>query len=101
MKFNWILHKPADEGLKRMCVELEYQLRPKITRFLLSRFDEESVTDFSCFHFEVDTATRHVRLSEKTPLKYRNLIQMEFDREINGSQRHLYFNERKVRELGS
>jgi len=100
MKFNWIFHRPADEKLKRLCVELEYQLRPKITRFLLNRFDDESVTDFSCFHFEVDTATQWVRLSEKTPLKYRNLIQMDFDKEINGSQRHLYFNDRRVKEAG-
>lgn len=100
MQFNWISYKPADENFNRLCVELEYQLRPKITRFLLSRIDEESVTDFSCFHFDIDIATQRVSLSKKTPLKYRNLIQMDFDREINGSQRQLYFNKTKVKEVG-
>ena len=82
MQFNWIIGTEADEKLQRFCIELEYQLRPKITKFLISRFDFESVSDFSCFYFDVDVLSRSVRLSEQTPPFFLQLIQRDFDREI-------------------
>ena len=82
MNFNWITGAETDEHLQRFCVELEYQLRPKITKFLISRFEFESFSDFSCFYFDVDLLSRRVRVSDKTPKYFFQLIQRDFDREI-------------------
>ncbi len=83
MKFNWILKEGKDEQLKRFCVDLEYSLRPKITRFLLDRVDNECKGDFSCFHFDVNMISKRITLSEKTPAKYLHLIKADFESEIN------------------
>ena len=83
MKFNWILDEAADEKLKKFCIELEYQLRPKITRFLMARLDNECDGDFSAFHFDVNMITKNITLSERTPREYLQRIQSDFDREIN------------------
>lgn len=64
---------------------MEYRLRPKITRFLLSKLDSDCCGDFSCFHFDVDIENQQVRISEKTPKDYIEKIRSDFDREINGS----------------
>ncbi len=83
MTFNWILDEQADEKLKKFCVELEYQLRPKIMRFLMSRLEKECGGDFSCFYFDVDLGSRCITLSPKTPTRYISLIEADFEMEIN------------------
>ncbi len=83
MKFNWILKEGKDEQLKRFCVDLEYRLRPKITRFLLARVDNECNGDFSCFYFDVNMISKRITLSEKTPAKYLQLIKSDLESEIN------------------
>ena len=85
MKFNWISATEADDKLKKFCIELEYQLRPRITRFLMSRLDPECCGDFSCFYFDVDLATQQITISEKTPWEYTQVIATDFDREINSN----------------
>lgn len=85
MYFNWILSNEADEKLKRLCIELEYQLRPKITRFLMARLDEDCCGDFSCFHFDVDMVTKNIRISDKTPARYIHRISSDFEMEVNGA----------------
>lgn len=82
MTFNWIIGTEADEKLQRFCIELEYQLRPRITKFLISRFDFESCSDFSSFHFDVDLLARNIRVSDRTPSHFLQRIQTDFDREI-------------------
>jgi len=82
MQFNWIIGTEADEKLQRFCIELEYQLRPKITKFLISRIDSECCTDFSCFHFDIDLSASRVTVSERTPYHFFKKIKSDFDREI-------------------
>jgi len=85
VKFNWIFTHQTDQDLRERCIEMEYELRPKITRFLLKQFDNEFDGDFSHFHFDVDMTSNWVWISEKTPQQYLLKIRKAFDIEINGS----------------
>ncbi|MEM9000466.1 MAG: hypothetical protein AAGB24_09390 [Bacteroidota bacterium] len=49
------------------------------------RLENECCGDFSCFHFDVDMATKRVWISDKTPKQYSDKIRRDFDVEINGS----------------
>ncbi|APA65050.1 MULTISPECIES: hypothetical protein [Maribacter] len=83
MRFNWILGDTADEKLHRWCVDLEYQLRPKIVKFLITNFESlDACSDFSCFHFNVDVIANKITVSEQTPAAYRNAITTKFEQEI-------------------
>ncbi|WP_411031276.1 hypothetical protein [Spongiimicrobium sp. 3-5] len=83
MKFNWIGAKDSKNNIKKFCIELEYELRPKITRFLMSRLENECHGDFSSFHFDINMDTKQVTISDKTPKEYTKKIQSDFDMEIN------------------
>ncbi|MEM1257227.1 MAG: hypothetical protein AAGC45_10040 [Bacteroidota bacterium] len=84
MKFNWKFPtNELSEELKKTCIELEYQLRPKITKFLLERMDVECCGDLTCFHFDVDVLSRWVWIGHETPRAYVDKIQADFDTEIN------------------
>ena len=72
-----------DESIKRYCIDLEYQLRPKITRFLMARLEKECSGDFSCFQFDVDLVTKNIRISPRTPSRFARMIRRDFEREIN------------------
>lgn len=85
MTFNWVITGENNPVLKRACIDLEYSLRPKITKFLLSKLDGEHCTDFSCYHFDVDVKRNWVWISEKTPKKCIKKILPDFDIEINGA----------------
>ncbi len=63
---------------------MEYRLRPKIMKFLLSKLDGDFPGDFSCFHFDVDVKNQWVWISKKTPQNYIEKIKADFDQEING-----------------
>jgi hypothetical protein len=84
VKFNWILSDNPDSSVKRACIDLEYRLRPKITKFLLSKFEGDNPIDFSSFHFDVDMKNQWVWISDKTPANHIEKIQVDFDAEING-----------------
>ena len=91
MNFQWKSANHIDEELYKFCVELEYQLRPRITRFLISRLERECCGDFSCFHFDVDLNLQQITISDKTPIKLSKKIWGEFDHEINqGFARNLF-----------
>ncbi|MGB5819824.1 MAG: hypothetical protein WBG90_10095 [Saonia sp.] len=83
MKFNWIGADALKDDIKKFCIDLEYELRPKITHFLMSRLENECGGDFSCFHFDVNMDTRQVTISDKTPKEYIQKIQSDFEMEIN------------------
>lgn len=83
MHFNWIYTNPTDQNQKIRSIELEYELRPKIIRYLMDRFDNELDGDFSCFHFEVDIFNKVVRITSKTPERYRLIALQDFDTCIN------------------
>ncbi|MEM8509610.1 MAG: hypothetical protein AAF717_17390 [Bacteroidota bacterium] len=83
MHFNWILPDQLDQNLKKRCIELEYALRPKLTRFLLDRFETDCCGDFSCFYFDVEVATGIVRISRKTPWEFRRTAMKDFDLQFN------------------
>ncbi len=83
MKFNWTSVNEVDESFKKLCIDLEYKLRPKITRFLMARLENECGGDFSCFHFDVDIEKMVVSIVRPTPLKFKRIIATEFEKEIN------------------
>lgn len=85
MKFNWLTSGDTNPALKKVCIDIEYQLRPKITKFLLARFDNDAFVDFSSFHFDVDVKNQWVWISEKTPKDFIDRIKEDFDKEINGT----------------
>ena len=87
MKFNWIFSKDADPNQTKRCIDLEYQLRPRITRFLLERFENECCGDFSCFHFDIFVETEKVTMGKNTPEEYIRLYGGEFERYFNGRRR--------------
>lgn len=91
MKFRWNSENHIDEDLYKFCVELEFNLRPLITRFLISRLERETSGDFSDFHFDIDLTSGQITISDKTPPRYRRKILSEFDREINQNFVQRYF----------
>jgi hypothetical protein len=80
--FNWISEGTPDPGQSKYYIELEYQLRSRITRFLLKYLEPEYQGDFSDFHFDVDLIRREVRISDKTPPHYLPAISSDFMKEI-------------------
>ncbi|MEK6154604.1 hypothetical protein WIW50_15145 [Flavobacteriaceae bacterium 3-367] len=82
MKFNWIGSNATKDEIKRFCIDLEYELRSKITYFLMLRLENECDGDFSCFHFDVNVDSMQVTISDKTPKEYTRKIQSDFDLEI-------------------
>ncbi|VXB83650.1 hypothetical protein [Maribacter litoralis] len=83
MNFNWILGDNDDKSFHKLCIDIEYELRPKIVKFLIANNEcIEGCTDFSCFHFDVDFQSRSISVSQLTPAKYRNAIKARLEREI-------------------
>ncbi len=80
MHFHWIINE--DQADPKELVDLEYRLRPRITRFIMDTLGFDCCDDFSCFHFDVDMVRREVRISEKTPEDYARQMQMGFRKEI-------------------
>jgi hypothetical protein len=90
MHFNWLTNLPKDQSFSRLAIELEYELRPRITRYLLRKFEQDFGDDFSSFYFDVDVNTQWVRIGRSTPERFRMRLAQDFDAEINGSQQHLH-----------
>ncbi|WP_090293899.1 hypothetical protein [Flagellimonas zhangzhouensis] len=85
MKFNWLFSGDDNPVMKRTCIDLEYKLRPKITKFLLSKLDSDYSGDLSRFCFDVDVDRKWVSISDKTPKELISKIWSDFDAAINGS----------------
>jgi hypothetical protein len=83
VKFNWVFSGDDSPAMQRTCIDMEYSLRPKITRFLLSRLDVDA--DFTSFHFDVNVDKKWVYISEKTPMEYIRKLLPDFDLVINGA----------------
>lgn len=83
MTFQWQSENHIDEDLYKFCVELEFKLRPKITRFLINRLEKETGGDFSTFYFDIDLDAGCIAISGKTPAVFRVKILKDFDRDIN------------------
>ena len=66
-------------------IEIEYQLRPRITRFILDKLGIEGCEDFSCFHFDIDMVRREVRISEKTPPEFARILGVDFVSNISAN----------------
>ncbi len=82
MKFNWISEKEIDDPLRKFCIDLEFRLRPRITRFLMDRLERECEGDFSSFHFDVDLTSGKLRIGPKTPLGLSQKIKSDFQNEF-------------------
>lgn len=83
MTFNWILDPHAGIVDRKICIDLEYRLRPKITRFLMEHFEREFRGDFSSFYFDVDLIRNEIRISDKTPIEYIRKITVAFLEELS------------------
>lgn len=83
MEFNWIFNTEIGSTEKQRCIDMEYKLRPRITRYLIARMEQECDGDFSKFCFDVNMRTKKVTLSEKTPKEYRTKLKSDFELEIN------------------
>ncbi|WP_205728907.1 hypothetical protein [Flagellimonas onchidii] len=88
LTFNWIISGDDNPSLKKARIDLEYRLRPRITKFLLSQLDGDHPIDFSSFYFDVDLKNQWIWISERTPRDIVEKIKVSFDQEINGS--HLF-----------
>ncbi len=82
MKFNWISENIIDDSLRKYCIDLEFRLRPRITRFLMERLETECQGDFSSFHFDVDLTSGKMYIGPKTPLVLTNKITSDFQKEF-------------------
>jgi len=85
LKFNWLFSGDDNPVIQRACIDFEYKLRPKITKFLLSKLDGDFGGDFSCFYFDVDMDRKWVSISDQTPTELILKIISDFDNTINGS----------------
>ena len=83
MKFNWNTVNVVDDKFRRICIDLEYKLRPKITHFLVKHLEDDCGGDYSCFHFDVDVENLYISIARPTPIKYKRKILAAFEREIN------------------
>jgi hypothetical protein len=83
MRFNWISEKEIDDSLRELCIDLEYRLRPRLTRFLMDHLDNECEGDFSSFYFDVDLTSGKLCISRKTPLGLTQKIAADFHREFS------------------
>ena len=78
MHFNWILNGNQNEADTKLLIDLEYRLRPRITRFLMERLEKECSGDFSSFYFDVDMVSREIRIADKTPPALARKVSREF-----------------------
>lgn len=85
MHFHWILNGGQDQTDQRELIELEYRLRPRITRFIMDRLGFDDCDDFSCFHFDIDMVLREIRISDRTPENYRAILGVDFIDEIGAN----------------
>jgi len=83
--FHWIINGEQDEVDQKELIDLEYRLRPRITRFILDRLGYECCDDFNCFHFEIDMVRREIRISDKTPQEFAHLLCVDFNQEISAN----------------
>lgn len=88
MKFNWIFTKEADHRQKARCIDLEYQLRPRIIQFLLEQFGQDDQYDdsFSKFHFDVYVDSELVFIGQETPDEFVSQLGNAFESFINGGR---------------
>jgi len=82
VKFNWIIDQTRG-NINKLCVDLEYELRPKIIRFLMAHVEQECHGDFSSFHFDVNVKNRQITISDKTPEYLAAKIRSAFELQIN------------------
>ena len=85
MHFHWILKGEEDQAAQKDLIDLEYRLRPRITRFIMDRLGFDCCDDFSCFHFDVDMVRREIRISDKTPAEYQELLCVGFREKISAN----------------
>ena len=85
MKFHWVGINPKDRKTKKLCIELEYDLQSKITKFLMKRLEHECEGDFSAFEFDVDPIQAQIIIGENTPAIWAKAIREDFEKHINYS----------------
>ena len=83
MKFHWVGVSPKDRNAKKLCIELEYDLQSKITKFLMKRLEAECQGDFSAFEFDVDPIRTQIAIGKNTPAIWAEVIREDFQKRIN------------------
>lgn len=79
MKFNWINVDLEDKALKKLCIDFEYQLRTRITQFLIKHLDADGCSDYDSFSFDIYPLEHEVKIASDTPLELANRIRSEFE----------------------
>ena len=82
MKFNWIINFDATDETKKLCLDMEYFLREKISKFLITNWDD-LMDDFDKLVFDIDMVTKEINISDDSPLYLKSVIQKDFYREFN------------------
>lgn len=87
MRFNWITSLDTTNEMKKLCVDMEYRLREKISKFLIANWDD-LMDDFDKLVFDIDMATKEINISEDSPLYLKSIIQKDFYQEFNINYPH-------------
>ncbi|MFD2585999.1 hypothetical protein ACFSQJ_03605 [Croceitalea marina] len=82
MRFIWTNTFEATDETKKLCLDMEYLLRKKISRFLISNWDE-LMDDFDKLVFDIDMVTKEITISDDSPIGLKNIILQDFYREFN------------------
>ena len=85
MRLNWIIDFDANDEMKKLCVDMEYFLRSKITKFLIANWDD-MFEDFENLVFDIDLITKEITISEKSPPHLAAIIESKFNAEFNQEQ---------------
>jgi hypothetical protein len=82
MKFNWTISFDATDEMKRLCLDMEYLLREKISKFLISNWDDLA-DDFDKLVFDIDMVTKEITISDNSPVYLKTIIADKFNQEFN------------------
>ncbi len=84
MRFNWIISFDANDEMKKLCLDMEYLLREKISRFLIGNWDH-LMDDFNRLVFDVDMVTKEIKISNQSPVFLKAVIEQDFYKEFNSN----------------
>ncbi len=82
MRFNWIVSLDTNDEIKKRCLDMEYLLRQKISKFLIGNWDD-LMDDFDHLVFDVDMVTKEIKISNQSPVFLKTVIEKDFYREFN------------------
>ena len=82
MRFNWIVALDTSDEVKKGYLEMEYRLRQRISKFLISNWDH-LIDDFDRLVFDIDLATKEITISNQSPIYLKAVIEQDFYKEFD------------------